>query len=126
MSNKATAVVFSDVPIGEVGCDNVRYLNPRYWDGRIFDVDVVYTDREEIASAHREQGISVYPIHREVKSASESTESEIEQIEKAEVPQESYDYEDMSWPKLKSLASSMTEGKVRNKKEALEVLRNQG
>lgn len=132
MSNKTTAIVFSDRLRSIAGYDSIRYCNPKFWDGRTYSVDAVFTESEEIASAYREQDVPVYPIDREAKSASELSESEIQQIEEAEPPQEAhdydheeFDYESMPWPKLKSLASSMTEGKVKNKKEALEVLRGQ-
>lgn len=106
----------------------IGHANPRYWRGETeTGYRYFYADREDIREAYLAAGYT--PIEeylgldqeekQDAKTQEEETEEQ-EEKESVDIPEE---WEDLSWPKLRSLASSLTDEPVKSKEQALEIIR---
>lgn len=119
----------------------VTFSNPTFFvnaspEGRY---DYFYTTSDEIRATYKIQNKEIKEfkpeLGGEVKSTPKTIESKVEQevkeskeeeVKDSDQDQEEYvvipdDYAELSWPKLRSLASKFTDEKV-NKERALEIL----
>lgn len=115
----------------------VHYKNPKWWKGNVPGfADYVVSDRPEIVNAFEEKGVKAYEIERQYKESSDSEqavkageslnvkiqeeEGQRKEEEEVEIPE---DWESLPFFSQKSIASKLTDEKVKTKDEVQRVIR---
>lgn len=93
----------------------VHYKNPRFFDPNANVPSYVthfFTKDEKIRQKYLEAGLEELKV-----------EEKHEEVVEPEKEEESVDIENMSWPELRSYACSLTEEPVKNKKDAIRLIK---